>query len=907
MSVMTVDRGNRPRVLNPTAAVILAVIAVSLVVGMRALHDRQIAVTVEFLRSLAVRSFEAGDYRSAHAHLLQYLAMNPGDRSARNHLSWLLTEVIGTPRAMEQAYRINEELLRAGPGDDDIRKRQARTAVRLNYMADADAHLKRLRQSRPDDGEVWYLSAVVSDAARDREKAVHLLERAIECPSKVPESYALLAGLTSEKSDPQYSADALMTRMVSECPSGRTHHLRADYFIERTQYHAAVSELWMSLEETPDDMVLNTKLVRCLDAMVNERRNSGSVPQNSASTVPTENELSDEKEHHDLPRNLQRAVRHFEQRIAVNPHAPALRVHLAGVLWKSERYADAITTLESGIQLLPHAYTLHEVLIEYLVADSQPDKALRILESVPAGGFSRAVYHYCRGRILMAQQQWSDAAEEMELAIAHSSRSTGLQARARVSYALCRSRNGEPQAAIEAYRHVIAASPGSFAGRLGIASALVDAGQLELALGEYRQLKHLPGVSACLADLLIRRNLSVPEALQNWSEIDRLTQDESPEIHDPVQRLLLRADRFFASGDPAAAIRILETGRTQFPHRREIANAWNRVTGELSDDILKRLNQQLEFDPHNPELHTLVLNQILISKGVDAVTQHVHTLMSSLRSSGSRPGQTQLTMIRALLMVSETHRKSGATSSADTLLMTARNCIAELNSGNPAHAVQSVRILSQYGLYQESIRLVNQLPDSVSPTEKAAVVVEIARNIPVSDPIPGQMYQLLYEMVTQHSELPELRIHYAELLLLGRHHDTADRVLEPLPSATGNPRVQARAMALRAWLRAANNSDPDRALDLAQQARSLDPENVSHQEILARVQLSRAEVSTALQILDSIAPSEITPTTRLYRALALNSLNRIEEARKELASLGQTKVRPRFFPADEELVLTLIP
>src|SRR5690606_4224899 len=113
----------------------------------------------------------------------------------------------------------------------------------------------------------------------------------------------------------------------------------------------------------------------------------------------------------------------------------------------------------------------------------------------------------------------------------------------------------------------------SLAARLGMASAWVDAGQLDLAIAEYRQLQDVKGVSAYLADLLIRKNLQQPPSLREWDEVDAILRDDDPMIPDPVQRILLRTDRLFAAGEIVRAINTLENAFIRHASRPEILTA----------------------------------------------------------------------------------------------------------------------------------------------------------------------------------------------------------------------------------------------------------------------------------------------------------------------------------------------
>jgi predicted Zn-dependent protease len=356
MKTSTSKSGSRPRVLNPRAALILAVIVGVSVVGVRRIHDRQMSRTVQFLRDTAFKSLASADYRSAQLQLSQYLALKSKDPEARERLSWLLSERIRTPQSFEQAIRLNEDLLRTDLTNHELRLRHTRLLIKQNRMADAKAHLDLLQSAMPDEAEVWYLSAVVAGAGRDPAGAMKCLKRSLRCAKKIPETYAFLAKLADDTTPSELQPEALMQQMITQCPNGKAYQIRADYRIEKQLWFDAISDLWKSLEETPDDMILNAKLVRCLQALES-------------------NDESDAAQDRAIAQAVQRGCEHFRKRITASGQIPALRLYLAALQWKNKDRADAINGLEQAIQIMPRSFSLHETLIEYLVAESQHQKA----------------------------------------------------------------------------------------------------------------------------------------------------------------------------------------------------------------------------------------------------------------------------------------------------------------------------------------------------------------------------------------------------------------------------------------------------------------------------------------------------------------------------------------------------
>lgn len=880
MSSLTSKNGPRQRVVNIRAALILAVVVGAAVFGMRRLHDRQMSRTLEFLRNNAFQSAETEDYSAAQLHLSQYLVMNPGDTEAREKLSELLTDHIGTTQALDQAFRLNEDLLRKGVTNDGLRLRQAGIAIKLRRHADAEAHLKVLRTSRSDDAEVWYLSAVAANAARDSDKTVQFLKRSLRCTTRIPEAYALLAAQAIDSTPAEYQAKALMEQMIAECHTGKAHQIRADYFTETGRYSEAIDDLWKALEESPNDMALNARLVRCIHAK-NTAESDETVAIDPATAT------------------VQRAIRHFESRIAETSQNPLLRLYLATILWKIDDRPRAIDELEKGIQVSPRAFELHELLIEYLVSENQAAKARRIIESIPTGGFSRDVYQYCLGRILMAERQWKAAAAALEQALAFGQKNSGLFSRAQMSYAVCRSRSGEPEAALDAFRNVVAASPGSKAARLGIAAAWVHAGQLDLAIAEYRQLQAVAGVSACLADLLIQKNLQQTPSLRSWDEIDTLIREDNPKIPDPVERLLLRGDRLFAAGQIIAAIRTLEHAKVVYPNRREVVSASERLRTEFAAGLHERLTQLANEDPANPEVRAALLRQTLSSSGIAEALAEVGKLIETNAETSKNREDVLLLALRTLDHAVSLEQQIRRVEFVKPLQQAAVTYAMQLADRNPAYERELVRTLIRSGRSDEAMRILSTEPEKGSPEMRAVALLESVRSASRRDAVLPDAIRALFALVARHPDNVELRLYYAELMLYARQYAMAEQTLAPLRSAAEH---DGRINAMRAWLRAAEQTDLDEASQLISAALKSNPQETVFREVQARVWLTHNEPEKALKILEAIPADRFTSAGRVYLAAILLKLDREQEAHAAFAQIQAFNHDDELLPADEDLL-----
>ena len=880
MKTSTSKSGSRPRVLNPRAALILAVVLGVTVVGVRKVHDRQMSRTVQFLRDTAFKSLASEDYRNAQLQLSQYLSLKSNDPEARERLSWVLSEHIKTPQSFEQAIRLNEDLLRTDLTNYELRLRHTRLLIKQNRMADAKAHLDLLQSAMPDEAEVWYLSAVVAGAGRDPAGAMKCLKRSLRCAKKIPETYALLAKLADESTPPELQPEALMQQMIAQCPNEKAYQIRADYRIEKQLWFDAISDLWKSLEETPDDMILNAKLVRCLQAL--ESNNESDAAQDRA-----------------IAQAIQRGCDHFRERIAESGQIPALRLYLAALQWKNKDRDDAINGLEQAIQVMPRSFSLHETLIEYLVAENQHQKARRLLESIPAGGLAREVYHYSHGRILMAEKHWKQAADSLEQALAFGRKDSALFGRAQMSYAICRSQTGESRVALEAFRSVVSTRPDSTAARLGIAAAWVQSGQLDLAIAEYRQLKNITGVTASLADLMIQRNLQQPESLRNWDEIDELTREVNPQIADPIQRALLRADRLFATGQIVTALHTLEHATAMYPDRKEIVSAQRRLNGEFSVGINERLAKLAAEEPSNAEVQAALIRQKLNSEGPDAAIALLETTARPKNSAAESQETTLLLAIRISNLIVSLERKGGGSEVTKIFEQAAIRYAEQLVSLSPKHEANLVKTLMHVGRTSDAMKAVTVLPVKDRPEMRAACLLEVVRPESTRETTLPTITNAMYALVGQYPNNMELRVRYAELMIYARQYSYAEQTLATLSPETVNvPQV----LSLRAWLRSAEEKNIPEAIELINQALRSAPQSSAFLEIKARILLTQNQADEAMRMLEAIPEQELSLSGQVYLLASLLKLERDAEAHTIFEQIHPLHDADSLYPADEDLL-----
>ncbi|HQX50065.1 MAG TPA: tetratricopeptide repeat protein [Planctomycetaceae bacterium] len=881
MNVLASKSQNRQRVLNPRVAVIVAIVLTVLVYGTRKLHDRQFGKTVDFLRQSAYASLEAKDYRKAHGQFSQYLAFRPKDLDAREKLSSLLSTRIRTRPALEQAFLLNEELLRNELPQVELRLEQARIAVQLGKFSDAESHLRLLQFSREANGEIWYLSGHCANEQRKTDDAARCYQRAIGCPSPPEKAFDELATLAD--GNPQLSLDSwdILDQMVTKCQSAEAYRLRAMRFVENREPAAALRDVWKGLAKSPDDIALNTMLGYCL--------------QQDDAADTQRGTIDDSKE-------VSQAILHLQRCVERNPGTNSFRVNLSALLWKTHQESAAIAVLESGIGRNARAFELQSVLIEYLLSQKKIDKAERLLSDLPTTALPKAERELITGRIELIRKNWKSADRSMQKAIAYSEPGSSLQQRAQMLLAMCRSNSGNSTTAVDAFRAVLTANPNSVPGQLGMASAWIKSGRTDLAIAEYRHLLDVPGVPAYLAELLIQRNLQQPTGQRDWSEVASLVRDENPYIVSPSQRTLLQADLMMASGRITQAIVHLESAHAENPEDAAVDRALARLNGEQSGRLRERL-QQLAIDyPANHEVLAALIRLEIGANHADAASKMLEDIATNPRGSKLTQIESLTLAIRTAETVTALETQRGRTSHAEIFRDATRRFASQLVKLEPLHHATLVRILAEQGRTKEALSHVRSISDPSNLAVKASVLMALAAYASPRSSVLPEVTKDLFAMITVAPDNTALRICYADSLLYGDYPETATQVLEQIQnSPPDNGDVSARL----AWILAVNSDDAKKARELISHALHMQPQNPAFRIIESRVLLSAGQFQEALETLSSIDDQHQSRAAITYKAQALLELGEMGEAWHVVEQIHRQQLHDPMFPADERLLETI--
>lgn len=875
--IRTAEKREGRRVLNPRALIIVSVILVVCIPGVRRLHSHQFEKTRSFLRARALDAFHRGEISAADQLLSQYLSMKPSDVEVREKLSLLLTERVGTTQALERAFRLNEDLLRNNVPQNDLRLRQAKLAIRTHRYSDAEAHLKVLQSAMPDSSEVWYLNGVVAAEMRRAEQAKQSFRRAIRSPQPAPEAFSALAAILEEEKEDPSAVTALYQQMVDSCEPAAAMRIRAQWYIRNKRFTDALEDIHAGLKQQPVDAALNTMLVLCLQ---------NTVPSAEAGEYTAEQKAV-----------IDTAVEHFRKIQSGVTRDPRQLLNLAALLWHAGRTKEAVRTLEDGIQNHPRRFQLHSTLSEYLLSEGRTEDARQICRAIPVELISRSEHDYLDGRILMAEEKWNDAVQRLERCIAFAAGQPDLLNRARIALAVSRRHTASSVLTEDAFREVLTQSPDSISGRTGMAAAWMASGKTDLAIAEYRQLLHVPGVPAYLASVLISHYLTVSDELRDWKFVEDLIREEDPRISDPVERLLLRADMYLARGEYLNALQLVEDGAVRFSNRHEVQNALRRLHGENSHDIRERLEDVYRQNPDNAgALAALVHLEAAGGDEENARLRMIRVLDGAENATMSK--ESRLRLVQQTLNVLQRFRSGGESQRSDAIYLPVRiRCLTELAQQSAEELPKLVGVLVRSGKTEEAVQWLRANSPGVTSEIRARAWLNLVKfsSDRSQDVMRGTREVLGY--IQQEPSNLNLRVVYAELLLYLPDYAVAAEILNQV---TGADRGQSRARILRLWIDAVQGQQSEESVRDARSLLQQDPANPAVIGPCARILLASSQYEDVLKITDDLRDRD--PAVSICRAAALNALNRSEQAEHELRSALTEVETASLLPGDQLLL-----
>lgn len=867
------------RVLNLKALALLVGGGILVSIGIGRIHATQVERTSEYLKSTAEAALEEGEHRRSFDLYEQYMTLNPNDDEVDETISELLEKHGNSAKALQRAFRINERLLLADKDRDDIRLRQISIADRLGRYSDAAVHLKIMREKRSDLSRVWHFSGIVARDTGNFQDAITYFGNATALEDPPAESFQYLAELKTSENEDAESAFELLNKLVDRDDSAKARRIRADWLMKQNRHEEAIPDLWIALQEDSTDVRTNAMLLKSI------RVARASDPKFGA-------ELENRK-----------LVDHLNAVLLQDPDQPRLRLYLSSALWATRQRDAAIANLRYGISRDPRQFEMYEVLVDYLVSSRRYTEAQETFDEIPERVIDRGRREFMRGRLLMAQKQWLEAIEAFNVAIGFAHDDANISSRARICLALCRRESGDNAAALEAYTALIQANPDFEGGRIGIASAYLQAEQIPMAIAEYKQLLHVDGVPPFLANLMIKYNLTLPKQQRDWDQVADILRDENPVISDPVQRGLLQADLQFAEGFPAQAMDHLDRLARRIPDRPEIERARQRLSNVHGDKLMSRVQDVLREDPRNIEGHISILRLQMARNDVAGMDNW----LNRLQSGASFPKLSKFERLRLLA--------ESATIVADAELVTrgqstqlqvlqdyASKAWRELSASGREYLRRYVRFVGVHQSAQNAITVTEWVKANSDVPMQAACWVECLKAGVAEPAVQSRVTSEIVALIRRNPADMSLRLTYAESRILLQQYENAEQLL--LQIAEHDPQ-NAAAFGRLAWLEILVNNDVENGIAYSARASELYSGDISIRSIRALAFTESGQPDTALKMLTSIPERDRTVASRVFEARALTLVGRKNAARDLVLELSQAKTVAQLDPAEIRLLTKL--
>ncbi len=552
------------RVLNYRFLGGLSVTLLLLLGTVYSVHGLQVQRHAGSLMELGRKAQAGGDLPAAKGYFRRYIGLVPNDLNALADFGQLLDRMHNGPREARQVFMVYEELLRADPTREDIRRRQIEIAMDTGRIPDALMHVKVLRQSYPTEGRLDYQSGRCLEELAEYDDAVKAYEAALEHSPDLLETYGRLAWLFQTRLDRSERARKLLDNLVERFRQSPTAWLtRGRFHAEFDSLDAALPDIEQARKLAPDaaETVLASAKLAYDRAVAARAEGRDALVQRIVA---------------EARQQLQHGVELHPEQLELRLHAVLLEAHFGSP-------TAAQRQIEQLLELSPRDARAHLLLADMTIEQGRFEQAQEAIEKLPRTPGSDALRLFLQGRVLMSKKQWPAAIEMLEQARRITTQVSGMLERTDLALAQCHAALDDADAQAAAFRRMLKTNPQSVPARLGLAAGLLQQQKLKEAIAEYRSLSNVPQVRLHLARLLIVQNLQLPELARDWSEVEKLLDQAKEQQEDPVNEVLLRAELLAARGQINAAREVVETARTTQTDRVEFWIALSRLAERSGD------------------------------------------------------------------------------------------------------------------------------------------------------------------------------------------------------------------------------------------------------------------------------------------------------------------------------------
>ena len=544
---------------------VLIVALVTLLGGAILLRRFQVSRNAGTKLDLAKQKLEDGKAGEALDLFAQYVGLRPDDDEAFAEYAKLLVGRAQSPDAtrndLGRAFGAMETAVRRNPNDDPLRRTLAEFQISVGRASDAREHLAVLQErqaklspeaaaAQADDiKRIELLLAASYVGAGDSEEAAAMVARLVgydlEKREFLPDfdgakaeadAYVMLAGILESRFEAEEDAKVVLDSLVE------THPDETRSWLAMTTWHRSHKQL--------DEAAAAVAKALSIDA-------------DDVNAIFADFELALAQ------KDVDRAEATAAKALELYPDDERSYRGYAAVSLQQGDLAQAEQTLLDGVGRLPRQRSLLLMLTDVLLQQNKLTEAAQALARIREQYDATSVpVQILEGRLLVAEQRWSEAKQVLEQVRPMAMGSPDLVRQVDLYLGQCHAKLNEFDAQLEVNRRVLSDDPSSLAARAGAAQALISAGKAAEALAEFEsiagslqrpQLARLPQIWYPMLQLRVNAESAKPEAERDWSQVDDLLDllQEAGAVN-PVQMALLRAESLIRRGEKKAATDLLE-------------------------------------------------------------------------------------------------------------------------------------------------------------------------------------------------------------------------------------------------------------------------------------------------------------------------------------------------------------
>ncbi len=494
----------------------------------------------------AARAENDGNFEEALRFYQEHFEVAPDDPEAKlKYADILLKGPKNDAHLAEAAWLYNQRVTRF-PDDKITRRRLAELYVEMGQYNVARPHLELLLNSERENGALHFLlgRCQEKDDPSRAEKSFHLAYEN-DAPQRV-EAYSRRADLLRRLNKPK-EASEVIEEMVKKVVKSDPENYQV--YLERGSYLRRFGRTPKEQKQAKDDLQRGARW-------------PPTIPKCTRSWPCSSGHQ----------RTMKKRRRIIEDGLKVLPNNPTLHLERAELerFGSSGSIDKAITSLHRSLELLPDQPMLSWSLANLLAQRGDTTELLRQIGELKRLNVKPVLIGLLEAKYLINRGEWKKAILSLTRLQQLGEQSEEFKPQVQYLLAQCYHWLGDRDREREAYKSSILANPKDVQARWGLAENLADRGEIDNAIKEYRQLvdqlqqeqrdAELPAFRRRLAQLLIARNQQLAVGQRDWTEVEKLIREFTPQSNAWV---ILQTELLVAQEKIAEAQDLLEKARSR--------------------------------------------------------------------------------------------------------------------------------------------------------------------------------------------------------------------------------------------------------------------------------------------------------------------------------------------------------